>query len=98
VKRIHVYKGTKRSIVASVLNGAYTIEHAAFIVQVQPATIKRWLKQFGPDALRDAAIEEGTSTIVYNAECVSCGQICTLVNNGICEGCAIAAMYPHEEF
>lgn len=44
-------KGTKRSLVFNVLSGQYTVDYAAFLVRVQPATVKRWLKQFGDEFL-----------------------------------------------
>lgn len=47
MKRIY-----KRSIAFNVLTGRYTVEYAARLVQVQPATVRRWLKQFGPEFLR----------------------------------------------
>jgi len=46
MKRTHVYTGTKRSIVRSVIDGTYTIDQAARYVRVQPATVKRWLTTF----------------------------------------------------
>lgn len=51
MKRTHIYTGTKRSIVFNVLNGHYTVEKAAFLVRVQPATVKRWLNKFGREFL-----------------------------------------------
>ena len=51
MKRKRIYKGTKRSIVLSVLNGTYTIAQAAQTLHVQPATIKRWLDTVGQDVL-----------------------------------------------
>lgn len=50
-KRIHIYTATKRSIVLMVLEGKYTVEQAAQIMRVQPATINQWLKKYGPAQL-----------------------------------------------
>ncbi len=89
MKRIYICKGTKRSIVASVLDGTYTIERAAFIVRVQPTTIKRWLKAFGPDALCEASLREQASDAQAQEDVEH-------RRNGY--GAEQSVVYPHEEF
>jgi transposase-like protein len=51
LRRTWTPKQNKRSIVASILDGKYTIDVAARIMRVQPETIKRWLHTFGPEYL-----------------------------------------------
>jgi len=46
-KRAWTPKQNKRSIVVSLLDGKYTIEVAARVRRVHPATIKQWLYTFG---------------------------------------------------
>lgn len=52
MKRTYTPKQNKQSIVLSILGGKYTIERAAIIMRVQPATIKRWLTTFGQDEVK----------------------------------------------
>lgn len=51
-KRTWTPKQNKRSIVAAILDGNYTVEVAARIMRVQPETIKRWLNAFGGEYIR----------------------------------------------
>jgi transposase-like protein len=58
MKRQHIYKGTKRSIVFNVLTGRYTVGQAARYVRVQPATVRRWLNKFGQEFLTTPVTNE----------------------------------------
>ncbi len=53
MKRTRIFQGTRRSIVLNVLNGHYTIDRAAFLARVSPATVKRWLTKYGSEVLAD---------------------------------------------
>ena len=46
MKRTYVYKGTKISVVINLLRKSLTVEQAASLVRVQPATVKRWLEKY----------------------------------------------------
>lgn len=49
MKHTYVYKGTKRAIVLGILDKTYSIEYAAQLARVKPATIKRWIPIYTPE-------------------------------------------------
>ncbi len=48
-KRTRGRKQNKRSIVASIQDGHYTLEQAVRILHLPPSTIKQWMKAFEQD-------------------------------------------------